>query len=163
MPRDPTSPAVLAFLLLGSAGCGTLFNGTRQSVTAQSAPDGAKISVEPGGAHYTTPATMSLERKQDYHLTFSKGGYQPATLDVEHHMNGGILVLDILAGLVGVIVDAATGGWNKLTPSTLQAVLTKTHASIEGAQSIRVSVVIKGGKLNIQSSEPGVGVQVQKR
>jgi len=106
---------------------------------------------------------MSLERKQDYHLTFSKEGYQSAKVDVEHHMNAGILVLDILAGLVGVIVDAATGAWNNLKPNTVQAVLTKTNASMEGPETIRVLVEIKGGNLNIQSSEPGVGVQVQKR
>lgn len=163
MLRPLTSLAVLALPLLASAGCGTIFNGTRQDVMAQSAPDAASIAVEPGGAHFTTPTSMSLERKQDYHLTFSKEGYQSAKVDVEHHMNAGILVLDILAGLVGVIVDAATGAWNNLKPNTVQAVLTKTNASMEGPETIRVLVEIKGGNLNIQSSEPGVGVQVQKR
>jgi len=130
---------------------------------ARSAPDGASISVTPGGASFTTPTSISLERKQDYHLSFSKEGYQPAKIDIEHHMNAGILVLDILSGLVGIIVDAATGAWNNLTPSTVQAVLTKTDTNIEGPESIRVLVEMKGGKLQIQSSVPGVGVRVDKR
>jgi hypothetical protein len=163
MPRDPTSFAVLALLLLGIEGCGTIFHGTRQSVTAQSTPDGASISVLPSGGQYTTPTSLSLERKQDYHLTFSKKGYQSVPLDVEHHLNVGILLLDILAFPTGLIVDGITGAWNSLTPTTLQAALTKTHASVEGPESIRVSVAIQGGKLNIQSSEPGVGVQVEQR
>src|SRR5687768_3104358 len=101
-----------------STGCGTIFNGTRQTIVATSAPDQASIAVEPGGGKFTTPSSLSLERKNDYNLTFTKEGYSPATFQIQHKMNAGILVLDILAGLVGVIVDAATGGWNDLSPET---------------------------------------------
>lgn len=162
MLRVRGSTAVLSLSLLCLTGCGAIFNGTRQDVMANSSPDGASIAVAPTGAHFTTPTSMSLERKQDYHLTFTKEGYDSAKVDIEHHMNAGILVLDILSGLVGIIVDAATGAWNNLTPSTVQAALTKTDANVQGPASIRIDVTMKGGTLSIQSSQPGVGVNVRK-
>jgi hypothetical protein len=44
-------------------------------------------------------------------------------------MQGGILVLDILfTGLIGVIVDAVTGAWYKLSPETATVSLTSLGA-----------------------------------
>jgi hypothetical protein len=155
--------AALSLPLLGTPGCGTIFHGIRQVVPAQSTPDEVGISVEPGAAKYTTPASLSLERRRDYRLTFSKEGYEPATMDIEHHMSGGILVLDILTGLVGVVVDGATGAWYHLTPRTAQALLRKTDAAVDGPSSIRVFVSFKNGSLSIQSSPSGVAVGVSRR
>jgi len=151
----------LALSLL-TAGCGTIFNGTRQTVIATSAPDQASITVEPGGGKFTAPASLSLERKNDYNLTFTKEGYSPATFQIQHKMNAGILVLDILAGLVGVMVDAATGGWNNLSPESAQIVLTKVDGDVSGPEQIRVILTGKGQTLRIESTAPGVSVGVAR-
>jgi hypothetical protein len=112
----------------------------------------------------TTPAAVSLERKKDYTLTFTKAGYAPADVQVAHHVRGGIIVLDILFGLVPVIVDAATGAWNSLSPTMTNVTLTKT-AMVDGPPTIRVGITVqprKGGAglLMIESSAPGVAVAV---
>ena len=161
MPLGRTTFALA--LALVSAGCGTIFNGTRQTVVANSAPDQASITVDPGGAKFTTPASLSLERKNDYNLTFTKEGYSPGTFQIQHKMNAGILVLDILAGLVGVIVDAATGGWNNLNPESAQVVLTKMNEDVSGPEQIRVILTGKGQTLRIESTVRGVSVGVEKR
>lgn len=146
-----------------SAGCGAIFHGTRQDVTATSAPDQASVVVEPGGMKFTTPASFRLERKNDYIMTFTKAGYSDGRFQVQKSLNAGILVLDILAGLVGVIVDAATGAWYSLNPTNAQVVLTKINGDATGPDEIRVTVSHKGGLLRVQSSAPGINVDVEKR
>lgn len=132
---------VLMAAAVGSSGCGAILNGSSQTIGAQSAPDGAQIIVEPGGMRYTTPTEMSLERKNSYVLTFRKEGYSDATFTVRKKANAGIIILDVLlTGLVGVVVDAATGAWNGLSPDVATVSLTKVDASLEGPDEILVGL-----------------------
>jgi len=83
---------------------------------------------------------------------------------VTHHVRAGIVVLDILVGLVPVIIDAATGAWNSLSPNMVNVTLTKT-AMIDGPPTIRVGLALQPGKdgagvMIITSSAPGVAVDV---
>lgn len=154
-------PQVAALILVTS--CGTIFNGTRQNVSVITAPDRARVQVDPGGQTFTTPTTLDLERKNDYTLRFSKEGYSPAESHISKSMNGGILVLDILAGLLGVIVDAVTGGWYNLDPKSANVVLTKADVDAPGPAEIRINMTAKGRHLRIESSSPGVSVGVERR
>src|SRR6266566_125115 len=144
--------------------CGLIFGGTRQTIQANSSPPGTTITTAPPTATLTTPASVSLERKKDYTLTFSRAGYTSADAQVAHHVRGGIIVLDILFGLVPVIVDAATGAWNSLSPNMVNVTLTKT-AMIDGPPTIRVGLTVQQGKdgaglMIITSSAPGVAVEI---
>ena len=144
--------------------CGLIFGGTRQTIQANSSPPGTTVTTAPPTATLTTPAAVSLERKKDYTLTFTKAGYTPADVQVAHHVRGGIIVLDILFGLVPVIVDAATGAWNSLSPTMTNVTLTKT-AMVDGPPTIRVGITVQprrgaAGLLMIESSAPGVAVAV---
>lgn len=161
--RDPTAlVAILLGIALTTAGCGAIFNGTRQTITATSAPDGAKISTEPGTGDYTTPASLSLERKYNYVLRFELEGYRPATFQIGRQMQGGILALDILfTGLLGVVIDAATGAWYKLSPETAVVSLTRLTDG-PGPETIDVHISTKGNTVRLESSAPGVSVHVQQ-
>jgi len=155
-------------LLLGTLyGCGAIFNGTRQNVQATSAPAGAKVSTMPISGESTTPTSLSLQRKQGYLLTFELAGYDKATFEVQNHMQGGILALDILfTGLLGVVIDAATGAWYKLAPETATVALTKTSAAVTGPDTVFVVVRVgaKSGtrSVTIQSTPPGVLIRAQR-
>jgi hypothetical protein len=168
MNRMPslTLPLVCAALPLSLCACGLVFGGSRQTIQANSSPSGAKITTAPATATLTTPASISLERKKDYSLTFSMPGYSSSDVQVVHHVRAGIVVLDILFGLVPVIVDAATGAWNGLSPNMISTTLTKT-AMIDGPQTIRIGIRVQRGEdatgLSIQSSTPGVVVKVAPR
>jgi hypothetical protein len=145
--------------------CGLIFGGTRQTIQATSSPPGTTITTAPPTATLTTPSAVSLERKKDYTLTFSKAGYTSADVQVAHHVRGGIIVLDILFGLIPVIVDAATGAWNSLSPNMVNLTLTKT-AMIDGPPTIRVGMTVQPGRdgarlMVINSSAPGVAVRVE--
>jgi hypothetical protein len=123
------------------------------------------VQTKPGEMTFTTPASLDLERKHDYVLTFTKEGYSPANFQIKKSLQGGILVLDILfTGLIGVVVDAATGAWFKLSPETAVVALNKLDASVEGPEVIEVSVVPLGkGKVKVESNAKGVSVQVERR
>lgn len=159
MRRIVVSALLLSFLP-ALAGCGTIFNGTRQTVSARSAPDGAMVAVEPGGHQFTTPASFTLSRKHEYKLTFTKEGYTPASVMVENPMNAGILILDILSGLIGIVVDASTGGWYNLKPSENEAVLTKVSALVNGPPEIRVVISKRKDRVLVVEASHPVAVEL---
>jgi hypothetical protein len=150
-------------------GCGAIFGGTRQSVQVTSAPDGATITTQPPTADYTTPTSLSLERKNNYTLTFTKEGYKPATAEIRKSLRGGIVVLDVLfTGLLGVVVDAATGAWHKLSPEEVTVSLTKLSADLPGPDRIDVTLRTaredqKGAAVTVDSTAPGVTVRVEAK
>lgn len=147
------------------AGCGVIFGGTRQSLRATSSPDGTAVRTMPETVEYKTPTSLSLERKQEYVLTFSMPGYTEQKVQLQRSIRGGIVVLDVFAGLVGVIIDAATGGWYKLSPDTVNVSLTKLNASVPGPDTITIALdsTAKGERsaVGVVSSAPGVSVGVQ--
>lgn len=157
--------AVLPIAVIGLSGCGLILGGgSRQTVQVQASPAGTKVTTTPSTGDYTTPTTLNLERKTSYVLKFEKEGYSPATMQLESHVRGGIVVADILlGGLIGVIVDAATGAWSKLSPETANVTLTKV-AMVDGPDTIRIGITVERGQdstnLRVQSSQPGVRVRV---
>ena len=81
-------------------------------------------------------------------------------------MRGGILALDILyTGLLGVVVDAATGGWWDLSPNDVTLVLERKDASLDGPEEVRVELGLeeKGGAatMNLSADHEGVTVTVR--
>lgn len=147
------------------AGCGVIFGGTRQSLRATSSPDGMAVTTTPASVEYKTPTSLSLERKQEYVLTFSMPGYTEQKVQLQRSLRSGIVVLDVLSGLVGVVIDAATGGWYKLSPDTVNVTLTKTNASVAGPDTITVALDTKPSgttsAVGVVSSEPGISVGIQ--
>ena len=151
--------ACLAALAVASSGCGAITQGTRQDIPVQSSPNA--VSIQVGGQTYTTPTTLNLERKNEYILRFSKEGYESTQIQVTKHLSGGYLVFDILLGLVGVIVDAATGGWYNLKPESVMVSLSKMSA-VPGPDEVRIAITSGEGsdELDIVSSVPDVRLEV---
>jgi len=165
MVRRIVSLASSTALLASLAGCGLIFNGTHQKITVQSTPQSAKVTSNPATAVITTPGTVSFERKHNYSLTFERAGYSPATFEIRNRMQYGTLVLDIFfTGLIGVIVDATTGGWKTLYPTTAMVHLTKL-AGVTGPDTITVGIRVgkEGDKerMRVESSVPGVLMRVE--
>lgn len=143
-----------------STGCGAITQGTRQAIPVQSSP--GAVSIDVNGAKHTTPTTLNLERKNEYILKFSKEGYEPVSIQITRHLSGGYLVFDILLGLAGVIIDAATGGWYNLKPESVMVSLNKISAGTVGPTEIEIAIKSAGqsGVLEIDSSVPEIEIQV---
>ena len=146
--------AMVLAAAMASTGCGTMFGGSRQLIQAASIPEGATVAAA-GTAGSRTPTSLSLERKNNYVLEFSAPGYTTQRVDVQKSLRGGIVVLDILGGVLPVIVDAITGGWYTLSPEQVNAMLTKVDADGAG-RSDKAEVAIV-------STVPGVAVNVRTR
>jgi len=74
----------------------------------KSDPKGAEVYVN-GRYMGHTPCRLKLESRESYVIEFVKQGYDTKSVNVTNHVAVGWIVLDVLAGLVPVVVDAATG------------------------------------------------------
>src|SRR5213592_2344641 len=164
--RRLTSSVLLLICISLLSGCGLILGGgSRQTVGVQTSPEATKLTTAPPTGDYTTPTSLNLERKTSYILTFSKEGYSPATFQLSSHVRGGIVVADVLlTGLIGVIIDAATGAWSKLSPETATVSLTKI-GMVSGPDTITVGIKVghtrDANLIDVQSSEPGVMIHVE--
>ncbi len=162
MKRSIAVLCILSFAPFVS-GCGVIFGGTRQVIQATSSPDAASVTTEPSTMEYKTPASISVERKSQAVLTFSAPGYTSRKVELQRSIRGGIVVLDVLfTGLLGVVIDAATGAWYKLSPEMVSVSLVKV-ASIPGPETIEIALRVNEGTnvVQVESSVPGVAVRAE--
>ncbi len=118
-------PAILVTMFLITS-CATLFAPKTHPLTVSSEPQDAEIYVN-GLKMGTTPVELSLKADKSYTIEFRKEGYKTVTEIVNTKIGAGWLVLDVLTGFVPVIIDAATGAWNKLDQEAVNAALVKQN------------------------------------
>jgi hypothetical protein len=106
---------MIALLSFALTGCASIINGRSQSVDFESAPSGADLTV--GGLKATTPAKLTLTRKETYTATFTKADFPARTVTLEPRASWWLLGNVLFGGLIGFIIDAATGSGFTLEPS----------------------------------------------
>jgi hypothetical protein len=114
----------VAVLCLSLMGCATLFKGTNSDIAMSSDPTGASVYVD-GQYVGDTPAKISLKSKGEYLIEFRKDGFKTKSIRVTNHIGAGWIILDVVAGLVPVIIDAVTGAWYSFDQKNINAVLEK--------------------------------------
>lgn len=102
---------VLATAML--SGCGTILTPSQALVTFTSDPPGADVLVD-GMPVGRTPVQTLVSNRRDHVVTLQHDSGESTSCILYSSLGAGWLVLDILLGLVPVIVDAATSGWNEL-------------------------------------------------
>jgi hypothetical protein len=61
-----------------------------------------------------TPTRVRLAHNKDHVITFRFPDGREQIVPVGRDVNGGYIVLDVLvAGILGIVVDAVTGGWSE--------------------------------------------------
>jgi hypothetical protein len=110
MPRF----VMVGFLTLLLPGCATLFEGTSQSVSISTDPAGADCTVDRHGSRIgqvnPTPGSIHIDKsKDDLSVLCKHPGYLPATVAESPKFQGTTFGNIIAGGVVGVIVDAASG------------------------------------------------------
>lgn len=101
--------ALLPQAVLGT-GCATIFKGTTTEVRVASNPEGAKI-YRNGEYLGNAPVTLVAKGNESYYIEAKKEGYQDNTKSLPKDIGAGWVVLDLLSGLIGILVDATTGAW----------------------------------------------------
>ena len=112
----------LILLLVGSTGCATVAHGTRQSIGVSSSPVGATVTIN-NSQKVTTPATVDLKRNQNHTFLFEKEGYQSDSFALTSTTSGWVWGNVLLGGLIGGMVDFASGGARKLSQDSVHVTL----------------------------------------
>ena len=109
--------AVIIGAALLSVSCASVFSSGPTELKFLSNPDGAEVWVN-GKMFGHTPVSIELQADEQQLVTFRKEGCEDVTLPLQTHVQGGVVVLDIILGVVGVAVDAATGEWKEFNDDT---------------------------------------------
>jgi hypothetical protein len=117
-----TALLVSASLLLNA--CGSIMHGGTQDVGISSSPTGATVKLN-SGMTGQTPFVAKLSRKENHVVNVTAPGYAPADLTLTRGVSGWVWGNLVFGGLIGLGVDAMTGGLYKLTPEQLSTTLAK--------------------------------------
>ena len=120
--------AVVALALV--VGCATIMHGTSQQVGISSQPTGASVVVDsqPLGV---TPVSAKLSRKNQHRITVTMSGYQPFEMVTTRKTSGWVWGNIVFGGLIGLVVDASTGGLYDVRPEQVAAQLAQAGAGGE--------------------------------
>jgi uncharacterized protein YceK len=105
-------------------GCATIMHGTTQGIGFSSTPSGASITVD-NQTHGTTPTVVNLDRKDTHIVKIELAGYQPFEATITRSVSGWVWGNIVFGGLIGLVVDAISGGLYKLSPEQLHGALSK--------------------------------------
>lgn len=123
---------IRAFVVVASclvlAGCATIMHGSGQDVGFSSTPTAAKVTVDnkPLG---NTPVIAKLARKDNHVVKMELEGFQPFEATLTRKTSGWVWGNVLFGGLIGLAVDAISGGLYNLTPEQVAGQLAKQSAS----------------------------------
>lgn len=133
--------SALSLLLLGSIGCASIMHGTTQDIGISSSPTNARVSVDntPLG---NTPVVAKLSRGDNHMVRIELDGYAPFEATLTKKVSGWVWGNIVFGGLIGLAVDAISGGLYNLTPEQIAGQMAKQGASLEqNAEGIYVVLV----------------------
>ncbi len=94
-------------IAISTTSCATLFTSSKQSITFESTPPGAKVQVN-GIDMGVTPVTIPIRKKlESPTITMKKEGYETRTFELEQSLSTASIFN--LANLLGWGIDAASG------------------------------------------------------
>ncbi len=135
-----------ALVIIGGislTGCATIMHGTTQPVGISSQPTGATVSID-GQLYGNTPVIASLKRKNNHIVNIELKGYEPYATTLTRQTSGWVFGNIILGGLIGLAVDAISGGLYELTPEQISVALRKGGVAMAPREdTLYMNVVMK--------------------
>jgi hypothetical protein len=124
--RLPAASAVVIPVAL--AACATIMHGPKQDIGISSTPTAARVVVnnQPRG---TTPVVLELARKENHIVRIELDGYQPFEATLTKKVSGWVWGNIVFGGIIGLAVDAMTGGLYNLTPEQIAATMVQRTGS----------------------------------
>ena len=120
-----------AVISSSSSGCATLFSAGPDQVPINTNPQGATVFVDnvPDG---TTPLLVALDRTRNSGiLRIELPGYAPVMIMRSRSINGWFWV-NLCVGIVGIVVDLATGNYQGFDDTPIAIGLTPAYAPEPG-------------------------------
>jgi hypothetical protein len=132
----------ITLALIPLTACATIMHGTTQDVGFSSAPSSARISVN-SKEMGQTPTILKLARKGNHIVRMELDGYQPFEATLTKSASGWVFGNIVFGGLIGLVVDAGTGGLYNLTPTQIQGQMIRQGAGAgQAKEGIYLSVVM---------------------
>jgi outer membrane lipoprotein SlyB len=107
-------------------GCASVTRGWSEKITFTSEPQEAQMKTSLGHV-CTTPCTLKFDRKDEFIATFEREGYKKKEIQVTTRLAGagvaGFAGNVIVGGVVGMVVDTASGATLEHTPNPVVATL----------------------------------------
>lgn len=120
--------ALATAMAVASSGCATIMAGGPDQVQVQSNVPGASVYVDDILVGQT-PMVVTLDREHGQgRIRVEAPGYQPVIMQRHKSINGWFWANLCLGGLVGMIVDAATGNIKSFDTTPLSVALTPIPA-----------------------------------
>jgi hypothetical protein len=110
-----------------AVGCASIMHGGTQSVGISSVPTDAQVTVN-GVDLGHTPVIAELSRKEQHFVTIRLDGYMPYETTLTKTVSGWVWGNIVFGGLIGLAVDAISGGLYNLTPDQIAAELKEQHS-----------------------------------
>jgi hypothetical protein len=114
--------SVLAFVgilvMLAGSGCASIVSGRNQDVHITSNPPGAHVESETG-VSVTTPGEITLVRNKPHTLVARYGDAEPQQVELRSDLNGWVFGNILFGGIIGAVIDFASGASGKLTPDAV--------------------------------------------
>lgn len=109
------------------ASCATIMHGTTQDVGISSTPSSAQVTVD-NIALGTTPVISKMKRGDNHIVKIELQGFLPFEATLTKKTSGWVWGNIVFGGLIGLVVDASTGGLYNLTPEQIAGQLAKQNA-----------------------------------
>lgn len=136
-----TLTLVASFVILQA--CGTIIHGTTQEIGISSNPSKATVTVD-GQEKGTTPMVVDFKRKDTHMVQIELDGYETYETTLTRKVSGWVWGNIVFGGLVGLAVDAISGGLYKLNPDQIEAELINGQMGVmESDEGLFITVVLK--------------------
>lgn len=122
--------------------CATIMHGSSQPLGISSSPTNAMVSVDKMNVG-NTPVIAKLKRGDNHTVAINMDGYAPFEATVTKKVSGWVWGNIVFGGLIGLAVDAMTGGLYNLTPEQLAGQLAKQSANVAPAKNGIYVVLVK--------------------
>jgi len=116
---------LVAASIAALTGCATIMHGTSQDIGLQSSPTNAKVLVD-GLPMGNTPVVAKLSRKDNHIVKMNLDGYQPFEATLTRGTSGWVWGNVVFGGLIGLAVDAMSGGLYNLSPNQISGQLSQS-------------------------------------
>ena len=123
------------------SGCATIIHGSKQTVGISSNPSKAQVSID-GQLVGETPVSTRLTRGDNHLVKIELPGYMPYETNLTRKVDGWIAGNIVFGGLIGLAVDAITGGMYKLTPEQIQSELLNQTADAVKSDNVYLFITL---------------------
>jgi len=130
----------VSIITIMAVGCATIMNGTTQDVGITTTPSGAEVAID-NVSYGMTPLIAKLSRKDNHWIRIEMHGYHRFDATLTKSTSGWVWGNIIFGGLIGLAIDAISGGLYKLSPDQVNAVLMKDDLNTDLKEDIIYIVV----------------------